>query len=195
MNRNNLLNTLLSVLGAACVMLLTGCYTVAVEYEPMHALADASAAPTVRLEIIDARPEDQGLDDGKLIGQYRGSFGIPNGVENGASGVMPATVEAVTVDALAGAGVAVDPASDQVLTANVTQFWADGMMGIGGWVTVDYTLGEAAWTATLEGEGGGGGAFSNQVKAVEEAVEEALVDLAAKASEAFGAEDFQTAVR
>lgn len=178
---------------ALAAVLFTGCYTVAVEYTPTQALADASA-PAVQIQIVDNRPEDENQHDGRVIGQYRGSFGIPAAVENGTSGVMQATVTAVTVDALAGAGVTVSPDAEHVLTASVQQYWADGMMGIGSWVRVEYSFAGMDWTAVVEGEGGGGGVFSNQVKAVEEAVEEALVDLAANALVVFQSEEFQAAV-
>lgn len=183
------------VLLAACVvatsLLSAGCYTVSVDYDPLHAVSEPVAI--VQLEIIDARPEDQGLEDGRVIGQYRGGFGIPQQVENGESGVMPSTVRAATVDALAGANIAVGDDAPILLEARVLQYWADGMMGIGSWVEVEYTLVDRAWQQTIEGQSGGGGAFSNQIKAVEEAVEGALVDLASQATTAFSSDAFQSA--
>lgn len=175
-------------------LFFTGCYTVAVEYHPTASLADAASAPSVRVEIVDARPEDQGLHDETLIGQYRGSFGIPSGVDNGTDGVMPATVSAVTIDALASAGVGVNPAADDVLVCTVTQYWADGFGGLGAWVTVEYALAGTAWQSTVEGSAGGSAFWSKPERVVEELIEESLVDLAAQAGEAFSEASFDAAL-
>lgn len=172
---------------------LAACYTVSVDYSPLHDLAALTDPPLVRVDVVDARPEDQGLHDDVMIGQYRGSFGIPNQVENGTAGVMPSTVLAATTDALAGAGIAVDASADSVLEATVLQYWADGMVGFGGWIEVRYRLGE--WETTIEGTASGNGFFGDPERVVEETIEEALVDLSAQASEAFGREDFQANVR
>ncbi|MFT6398130.1 MAG: hypothetical protein ACJAYU_002885 [Bradymonadia bacterium] len=182
----------LSVLTA--FLSLGGCYTVAVEYFPMHALTD-QAPPTVRLEIVDSRPEDQGRGDGRMIGQYRGSFGIPNRVENGEGGVMPSTVSAATADALAGAGVLVTADAPIVLRATVLQFWSDGMVRVGSWVEVRYELVESGWETTVEGTSSEGSFFGSPVKAVETAIEEALVDLAIQSTEVFSTQEFQDSVR
>ncbi len=186
------------ICAAFSAFLLTGCYTVSVDYTPTAVLADALAAPTVRVEIVDARPEDQGLNDGVLIGQYRGDWGIPNGVENGTTGVMPATITAVTSDSLAAAGIRMDSGADAALVARVTQYWSDGMVGVGGWVTVEYSVlsagGVAIWEAEIEGEGGAGGLFGNDEAKVELAIEEALVDLAAKARALFAEPAFRAAI-
>lgn len=182
----------LSVLAA--LFCLGGCYTVAVEYSPMHAFNELEG-PAVQLEIVDARPDDQGLGDGRLIGQYRGSFGIPNQVENGEGGVMPSTVTAATADSLAGAGVAVTFDAPVVLRATVLQFWADGMMGIGSWVEVSYELVGQGWETTLEGSSSENAVFGSPIKAVEVAIEEALVELAAQATAVFSTDEFQRSVQ
>ncbi len=178
----------------AALFCLGGCYSVAVEYSPIHLMTDVGA-PEVRLELVDARPEDQGRGDARLIGQYRGSWGIPEQVENEAGGVMPSTVTAATVDALAGAGVAVVADAPVVLRATVLQFWADGMMGIGSWVEVRYELIDQGWVTTVEGTSGESSLFGSAVKAVEIAIEEALVDLAAQAIVVFSSDEFHAAIR
>lgn len=163
------------------------------DYTPTHDLAALANGPNVQVVLVDARPEEQGLDDDVMIGQYRGSFGIPSQVENGTSGVMPSTVLAATTDALAGAGVAVDANAEAILEATVLQYWADGMLGYGGWIEVRYSIGE--WEQTIEGTASGNSLFADPERTVEETIEGALVDLAAKATEAFGGESFQAEIR
>jgi hypothetical protein len=173
----------------------SGCYAVSVDYSPVNDLAALADAPAVQLAIVDARPEDQGLGDAVMIGQYRGSFGIPSQVENGKPGVMQESVYAVTIDALAGAGIAVSGDASIVLEATVLQFWADGMVGFGSWVEVQYRVLDAGWQQTIEGSGSGNGLFGDPIRTVEKTVERALVDLATQAGSAFAEDAFQTAVR
>ena len=187
------LNSLL--LAAGLGIAASGCYTINVDYSPLNDVAALADPPVVQVTVVDSRPEDQGLGDTFRIGQYRGSFGIPQKVENGSPRVMERSVLAVTSDALAGAGVAVSDGATTVVEATVLQFWADGMVGFGGWVEVVYSVGDTEWTQTIEGSASGNGFFRNPDQVVETTVEAALVDLAWQAAEAFSSPEFQSAIQ
>ena len=68
-------------------------------------------------------------------------------------------------------------------------------MGIGSWVEVRYELIDQGWVTTVEGTSGESSLFGSAVKAVEIAIEEALVDLAAQAIVVFSSDEFHAAIR
>ena len=76
----------------AGLVLLAGCAKTAIKYKPLTAAAPAAAA-NLSLKVVDQRPADKGGQDKTQVGQIRGSYGIPAGVNDG-SGSRGRTIRA-----------------------------------------------------------------------------------------------------
>ncbi|MGH3054487.1 MAG: hypothetical protein ACRDL7_05860, partial [Gaiellaceae bacterium] len=169
----------------------------AIKYKPLAAAAPAPAA-SVGLKVVDQRPADKGGQDKTQVGQIRGSYGIPSGVNDGSADVAPTTVTDATTDALHQAGVGVQSGSPKTLVATVTHYWMDGFQGYKATVAVQYALqdnaGKTLWSAEVKGGAGGTNLFRSPQSFTQDMFENALTDLATRASEQFKSEAFKKAL-
>lgn len=185
-------------LGAiAGLIFIAGCATTSIKYKPLAAAAP-SASTGLSLKVVDQRPADKGGQDKTQVGQIRGSYGIPSGVNDGSADVAPRTVTEATTDALKQAGVSVQSGSPKTLVATVTHYWMDGFQGYKATVGVQYALqdggGKTLWSAEVKGGAGGTNLFRSPQSFTQEMFENALTDLANKSAEQFKSEAFKKAL-
>src|SRR6185369_16189897 len=160
-----------------------------IAYKPMGGTPPAPAK-TVVLNVVDQRPADHGGSDKKVVGQVRGSYGIPASVTDSNPNVVVDTVGQATADALAQSGVGVGP-SGPTLTATVKHYWLDGFAGYKGTITVLYALEGTSWSKEISGGSGGALVFKSAQSMTQDIFGAALSDLANKASAEFKSAEFQ----
>ena len=181
----------------AGLIVLAGCAKTAIKYKPLTAGAPA-ATSTLGLKVVDQRPADKGGQDKTQVGQIRGSYGIPSGVNDGSADVAPQSVADATTDALKQAGVSVQAGGPKTLVATVTHYWMDGFQGYKATVAVQYALqdsaGKTLWSAEVKGGAGGTNLFRSPQSFTQEMFENALTDLANRAAEQFKTEAFKKAL-
>ena len=192
------LKSVVKIVAAGLPLLaVVGCGATNIAYKPMAASAAATKA-SVGLKIIDARPADKGGTEKNVVGQVRGSYGIPSSVKDASMDVAPSTIGAATTDALQQAGVGVGPSSKRFLVATIQHYWMDGLGGYKGTVTVQYDLqdasGKTVWSKQVSGASGGALIFTSAEKMTQEIFGKALTDLATKASAEFSSKEFQAAL-
>lgn len=174
------------------VVLLTGC-TSSITYEPPCGKRPAPAK-TIVLRIVDERPAEKGGSDKRIVGQVRGSYGIPSSVGDSNPNVVVDSVSQSTADALAQAGVGVGESS-HTLTGTVRQYWLDGFAGYKGTITVSYALADAAgttvWSTEITAASGAAPIFKSAQAMTQDIFGEALSDLAQKAVAEFKSSQFQ----
>jgi hypothetical protein len=175
-----------------------GCGGVQIQYKPLGTPA-AQAKSNVGLQVVDARPADQGGGNKKQIGQVRSGLGIPSGIEDKQDDVAPRTVRDATADALAHAGVGVKDGGGKTLVSTIKSYWMDGYVGYKTTITIHYDLKDAAgkslWNRDIDGGSGGSNAFSSSKSMAQDMFERALDDLATHAAEQFNSAEFQRAVQ
>ncbi len=172
---------------------LTGC-TAQLKYVDRWPLQQA-AARSVRVDVTDERPADQGGENPRQVGIARGGYGNPVPFENDDPLQLTRLVKQATVDALHGAGVDAADAAPFVLRARMLRFWMDGYVGYSAEAEVQYDLVSAAgavvWTQRAKGSEAGAvfsyGAASDLLSA-------ALAHLASDANAQFRRDEFQKAI-
>jgi|GEM_PF-2918488 len=189
----------LTVLGVLLLGLAfgSGCSGLEIKYKPTTPV-DAVTKTSIALRVDDARPMDRGRETGTRVGTVRGSFGIPEHMEDKNADVAPHTVTDATADALRRSGVGVQAGSAKTLVATINEFWMDGFMGYACKVVVVYALndasGKAIWNAEVTGASGGSDAFSSPKKLTLTLFTRALADLSTHAGEQFSSPAFQQAL-
>lgn len=192
------MDRLVGKLGAVCLAaaLLAGCGASKIAYKPM-AGSPGAASGAVTLQVVDARPADKGGTDKAVVGQVRGSYGIPSSVKDSAPDVATRTVGDATTDALRQAGVGTQGGS-KTLVATIKHYWMDGLTGYKATVTVHYDLkdasGKVLWSSDVSGGAGGVLMFKSAESMTTEMFGNALSDLAQKASVQFKSAEFQKAI-
>lgn len=185
------------LLGALGLVLLAGCGTTSIKYKPSTMSAPA-AAGSVSLKVVDQRPADAGGQDKTRVGSVRGSYGIPQGINDSSADVAPQSVTEATTDALKQAGVSVQSGKPMILVATVTQYWMDGLMGYKASIAVQYALqdstGKTLWSSEVKAGAGGTNLFRSPNSFTQDMFENALTDLANKAAEQFNSAAFKKAV-
>lgn len=186
----------LGMFAVVATLALSGCVGAPdVQYQPSTA-ANAATKASVGLNVTDKRSAEH-RGNGAQIGQIRGSFGIPHGVDDKKSDVAVKTVTDATTDALRKSAVGVQN-GNKTLVAAVKEFWFDGFMGFAATVTVSYQLtdasGKVLWSADVTGKAGDSAMFSNAKEVAEMLLPRALADLASKAGEQFNTPAFQQAL-
>jgi hypothetical protein len=190
---------LLASAALAGSLVAVGCGGMQIQYHPMAAPAPAAAA-SVAVKVVDARPDDQGGKNKKEVGQVRGGFGIPHGVEDAKEDVAPRTVGDATIDALHHAGVDVKDGGGKTLVTTVQSYWMDGFVGYVTHVEVHYDLqdggGKSLWNADVKAGAGGGMSFSGNAQAMtKDMFERALGELATRATDQFKSAEFLKALQ
>lgn len=147
---------------------------------------------SVNLELIDQRPEDQGLKNPRQVGIVRGGYGNPAPFEIAEETRLVELVRRALVDALHGAGVEASLKNPLTLKATLLRFWLDGYVGYTADAEVLLELVDAAgvtlWSQKVEGHEAGA-VFS--LGAASELLNVTLVHLASDANDAFNDESFQ----
>lgn len=181
---------------ALAAALLAGCGASKIAYKPM-AGSPAAATGAVALKVVDARPADKGGTDKAVVGQVRGSYGIPSSVKDSAPDVATRTVGEATTDALRQAGVGAQGGT-KTLVATIKHYWMDGFTGYKATVTVHYEVQDASgavlWSADVSGGAGGALMFKSAESMTTDMFGNALSDLAQKASVQFKSAEFQKAI-
>ena len=181
---------------AVGLTLLAGCST-SIAYQPIGDTAPA-AAKTVALKVLDERPADHGGADKRVIGNVRGSYGIPASVADSNPNIVIDTVSQATADALARAGVGVGTGG-HTLVGTVKHYWMDGFTTYKGTVTVSYALmdasGTATWTKEITDGSGGAPVFKSASALTRDIFGAALSDLAQQAATEFQSAEFQNALK
>jgi hypothetical protein len=194
MSRNSAKGLGSVVIGA---LLSAGCSAMQIQYVPLTTPSPAAKA-NVAVKVVDARAPDHGGENKKQVGQVRGSFGIPSGVEDEKEDVAPRTVQDATTDALRHAGVGVQTAAGKTLVSTLKSYWMDGYMGYKAEVAVHFELkdagGKSLWTSDAEGGAGGTTIGQNPKNMTKDMFERALDELASRASEQFASPAFQQAL-
>jgi hypothetical protein len=186
-----------SAIAAIVSLAVAGCGATKIAYNPMPGGAPAPKA-AVTLKVVDERPADKGGSEKALVGQVRGSYGIPAGVSDSSPDVATRTVAEATTDALKQAGVGVGSGGSRTLVATVKHYWMDGFTGYKATVTVQYALedasGKVLWTKDVSGGAGGALVFKSAQSMAQDMFGSALSDLAKKAAEDFKSPEFQKAL-
>lgn len=172
--------------------LVAGC-TSAIAYTPPCGKPPAPTK-TIVLRIVDERPADKGGNDKTLVGQVRGSYGIPSSVTDTNPNVVIDTVSQATADALAQAGLGVGESS-HTLTGTVRQYWLDGFAGYKGTITVAYALADTAgttvWSKEITAASGDAPIFKSAQAMTQDIFANTLSDLAQRATLEFKSPAFQ----
>jgi hypothetical protein len=179
----------------AALVLLAGCGATKIAYTPLPGTPPASSA-SVALKVVDDRPGDKGGTNKALVGQVRGSYGIPADVTDSTPDVASRTVTEATTDALKQAGVGAG--GGKTLVATVKHYWMDGFTGYKATVTVNYALedasGKVLWSKDVTGSAGGALVFKSAQSMAQDMFGTALSDLAKKAEAEFKSAEFQKAL-
>jgi hypothetical protein len=177
-------------------VMVAGCGATKIAYTPLPGSPPASSA-SVALKVVDERPGEKGGANQALVGQVRGSYGIPADVTDSTPDVAARTVTEATTDALKQAGVGVG-AGNKTLVATVKNYWMDGFTGYKATVTVNYALqdasGKVLWTKDVSGSAGGALVFKSAQSMAQDMFGTALTDLAKKAEAEFKSAEFQKAL-
>jgi hypothetical protein len=187
----------LGILGLLSLVAVSGCAGPPdVQYGPVTAASVASKG-AVGLTVSDDRSSEHGRGAAQ-IGQVRGGFGIPQGVDDKKPDVIVKTVTDATTDALRKSAIGVQADGPKKLVAKVKDFWFDGMLAYASTVTVEYQLTDASgkelWKAEVQGKAGDS-MMNSSPKAIAEALlPKALADMATHASEQFNSPAFQQAL-
>jgi hypothetical protein len=156
---------------------------------------DAPLPRVVNLEVVDARPEDQGGKDPQQVGIVRGGYGNPAAFLAEDRGLPIEMVRRALVDALHGAGVDTSLKAPMTLRAKLTRYWMDGYVGYAATVEVDLGLFTAdetlVWTQKVIGNEAGA-VFS--YGAASALLNTALEHLASDANARFREDGFQRAL-
>ncbi|HVY25406.1 MAG TPA: hypothetical protein VHB79_02600 [Polyangiaceae bacterium] len=186
----------LGIVGLLSLIALNGCGPPDVQYGPATA-ANAATKSSVGLSVSDDRSSEHGRGAAQ-IGQVRGGFGIPQGVDDKKPDVIVKTVTDATTDALHKSAVGVQSGGPKKLVAKVKEFWFDGFMGFQATVTVAYQLtdatGKELWKAEVTGKAGDSMMNSSAKEVAETLLPKALADMATHASEQFNTPAFQQAL-
>ena len=177
--------------------LTSGCGVTHIAYQPMAGTPPAAAA-TLGLKVVNARPAEAGGTTA-TVGQIRGTYGIPSGVDDADVQAPTKSVAAATTDALKQAGVGVQDGGARTLVATIKHYWMDGMMGYKATVTVNYVLqdasGKSLWSKDVSGGAGGTNMFRAADSFTQDMMQNALTDLATKASAEFKSDAFKQALK
>jgi len=153
------------------------------------------AARTVRVDVSDERPPDQGGDNPRQVGIARGGYGNPVPFENDDPLQLTKIIKQATVDALHGAGVEAAEQAPFVLRARMRRFWMDGYVAYSAESEVHYELlgaaGTVVWSQTAKGNAAGA-VFS--YGAASDLLNEAVDHLASFANAQFRRDEFQKAL-
>lgn len=175
------------------MLLASGC-AAALKYKERWK-PDAPPPRVVNLEVIDARPEDQGGEEPQQVGIVRGGYGNPAAFMSEEPAQPLETVRRALVDALHGAGVEASLKAPMTLRAKLTRFWLDGYVGYAATVEVDLGLfaadGTPVWTQKVTGNEAGA-VFS--YGAASALLNTALEHLASDANARFREDGFQQAL-
>ncbi len=156
---------------------------------------EAPLPRVVNLDVIDARPEDQGGKDPQQVGIMRGSYGNRAAFMAEDPGLPVEMARRALVDALHGAGVEASLKAPMTLRAKLTRYWMDGYVGSGATVEVDLGLfaadGSPVWTQKVTGDEGGPVPSYGAASAV---LNTALEHLATDANARFREDGFQQAL-
>jgi hypothetical protein len=192
-----------SVLLSAVVACVVGCGPFAIDYRPAANVPPPPATAGVALQVRNARPGERGGNTARVGTIYDYSSG-PEGrnlqyhgraVDTTSPDTVTRTVEAATADALAHAGMSIDPAAP-MLIASVREYWFDGHPVHRTQIIVAYDLldrgGRTLWHADYRGDGSAtillGSALVNTFRT-------ALQEVARHAGEGFRSPEFQAALR
>jgi hypothetical protein len=177
--------------------LLAGCGATKIAYTPLPGSPPAASA-SVALKVVDERPAEKGGSNKALVGQVRGSYGIPADVTDSTPDVASRTVTEATTDALKQAGIGVAAGGGKTLIATVKHYWMDGFTGYKATVTVNYALqdasGKVLWSKDVSGSAGGALVFKSAQSMAQDMFGTALTDLAKKAEAEFKSAEFQKAL-
>lgn len=175
------------------LLLLTGC-AANITYTPRWPLT-AAATRAVSLDVVNARPPDEGGDNARQVGIARGGYGNPTAFEQETPEDLTRLVREATVDALHGAGLEERGTSNHRLRARILTFWMDGYVGYAAHVVVEYALvdatGNPLWTQKAEGHEAGS-VFS--YSAASGLLTAALAHMASQATTQFKEPAFQTLI-
>ncbi len=177
--------------GWALLLVLSGC-AANITYAPRWPLA-APATRFVSLDVVNARPPDEGGDNPRQVGIARGGYGNPTPFEQEKPDDLTRLIREATVDALHGAGLEEQGTSNNRLRARILKFWMDGYVGYAAHVTIEYSLldptGNPLWTQKVEGHEAGS-VFS--YSAASGLLTAALAHAASQATAQFKEPAFQT---
>ncbi len=182
---------------AAAISLLAGCGVSHIAYKPMAAAAPP-ASSSLGLKVVNSRSADAGGTTA-TVGQVRGSYGIPQKVDDADAGVFAKSVGDASTDALKQAGVDVKDGGGRTLVATITRYWMDGMAGYKATIAVKYDLqdasGKSLWSKEVSGGAGGTNLFRSPDSFAQDMMQNALADLATKAATEFKSDAFQKALK
>lgn len=177
--------------GLAALCLLTAGCGASLKYTERWK-PNAPLAPSVALEVVDQRPEDEGARNPRQVGIVRGGYGNPAPFEVPEKTLVTETVRKALVDALHGAGVEASLKAPLTLKGKLTRFWMDGYVGYAAQVEVQLELvdsvGVTLWSQKVEGHEAGA-VFS--FGAASELLNVALDHLASDANARFKEDAFQ----
>lgn len=190
------------VLASAFVALFAtasmGCQKLQVTYTPSSAAAAPASGADLAVKVVDARPEEHGGKEKKIVGQTRGSYGIPQSLDDEAEDVAPRTVSDMTKDAMRRAGVA-SKGNGKTLQATIKEYWLDGMVGYKGTVVIEYAVldasGQSLWSKTLTGSDGGQTMTKSRFTMTQDIYQKALSNLSEEAVKEFQSPEFLAAAK